>query len=110
MLEQALGEHPWVTEARLGVVQEGRAFLGALVALSTEGIHALRNQGRRTVTETLRRHLAGHCETIALPRRWRLLRQLPWSSQGKLPRRWWRTWSRPPSEDGGATGQPRNRR
>ncbi|WP_271104188.1 acyl-CoA synthetase family protein [Pseudomonas tohonis] len=85
MLEQALGEHPWVTEARLGVVQEGRAFLGALVALSTEGIHALRNQGRRTVTETLRRHLAGHCETIALPRRWRLLRQLPWSSQGKLP-------------------------
>ncbi len=85
MLEQALGEHPWVAEARLGVVQEGRAFLGALVALSTEGIHALRNQGRRTVTETLRRHLAGHCETIALPRRWRLLRQLPWSSQGKLP-------------------------
>lgn len=85
MLEQALGEHPWVAEARLGVVQEGRAFLGALVALSAEGIHALRNQGRRAVTETLRRHLAGHCEAIALPRRWRLLRQLPWSSQGKLP-------------------------
>lgn len=85
MLEQALGEHPWVAEARLAVVQEGRAFLGALVALSAEGIHALRNQGRRAVTETLRRHLAGHCEAIALPRRWRLLRQLPWSSQGKLP-------------------------
>ncbi|MCU9947143.1 acyl-CoA synthetase family protein [Pseudomonas sp. PDM13] len=85
MLEQALGEHPWVAEARLGVVQEGRAFLGALVALSADGIHALRNQGRRAVTETLRRHLAGHCEAIALPRRWRLLRQLPWSSQGKLP-------------------------
>ncbi|MDW3712594.1 MULTISPECIES: acyl-CoA synthetase family protein [unclassified Pseudomonas] len=85
MLEQALGEHPFVAEARLGVVQEGRAFLGALVALSAEGIHALRNQGRRTVTETLRRHLAGHCEAIALPRRWRLVRQLPWSSQGKLP-------------------------
>ncbi|WP_236207360.1 acyl-CoA synthetase family protein [Pseudomonas tohonis] len=85
MLEQALGEHPFVAEARLGVVQEGRAFLGALVALSAEGIHVLRNQGRRTVTETLRRHLAGHCEAIALPRRWRLVRQLPWSSQGKLP-------------------------
>ena len=84
MLEQALMSHDWVTDARLGVIQEGRAFLGAVLALSTNGVHALRNQGRRTVTETLRRHLAEHCETIALPRRWRLLLELPYSSQGKL--------------------------
>ncbi|MDP3813821.1 acyl-CoA synthetase family protein [Pseudomonas sp.] len=85
MLEQALLGHDWVADARLGVVQEGRASLGALVALSPAGLHALRNQGRRHLTETLRRHLAGHCETIALPRRWRLLAQLPYNSQGKLP-------------------------
>ena len=84
MLEQALSSHEWLSDARLGVVQEGRAYLGALVALSTAGLHALRNQGRKTVTETLRRHLAGHCEAIALPRRWRLLAQLPYNSQGKL--------------------------
>jgi acyl-coenzyme A synthetase/AMP-(fatty) acid ligase len=84
MLEQALGTHEWVAEARLGVLQQGRAFLGALLALSPAGVHALRNQGRRAVTETLRQHLAGHCEAIALPRRWRLLAQLPYSSQGKL--------------------------
>ncbi|WP_192980250.1 acyl-CoA synthetase family protein [Pseudomonas sp. EggHat1] len=84
MLEQALVSHDWVTDARLGVIQEGRAFLGAVLALSTNGVHALRNQGRRTVTETLRRHLAEHCEAIALPRRWRLLLELPYSSQGKL--------------------------
>jgi len=84
MLEQALMSHDWVTDARLGVIQEGRAFLGAVLALSTNGVHALRNQGRRTVTETLRRHLAEHCEAIALPRRWRLLLELPYSSQGKL--------------------------
>lgn len=84
MLEQALISHDWVTDARLGVIQEGRAFLGAVLALSPSGVHALRNQGRRTVTETLRRHLAEHCETIALPRRWRLLLELPYSSQGKL--------------------------
>ncbi|QMV64075.1 acyl-coenzyme A synthetase/AMP-(fatty) acid ligase [Ectopseudomonas oleovorans] len=84
MLEQALINHDWVTDARLGVIQEGRAFLGALLALSPSGVHALRNQGRRSVTETLRRHLAEHCETIALPRRWRLLLELPYSSQGKL--------------------------
>lgn len=84
LLEQALALHDWVSEARLGVLQQGRAFLGALVALSPEGLHVLRNQGRRHLTEGLRQHLAGHCETIALPRRWRLLPHLPYSSQGKL--------------------------
>ena len=85
MLEQALISHEWVADARLGVIQEGRAFLGALLALSPAGLHALRNRGRKTVTQTLRLHLAEHCEAIALPRRWRLLLELPYSSQGKLP-------------------------
>jgi 3-hydroxymyristoyl/3-hydroxydecanoyl-(acyl carrier protein) dehydratase len=53
--------------------------------LSASGLHALRNQGRRALIEGLRRHLADHCEAVALPRRWRLLRQLPLTSQGKLP-------------------------
>jgi acyl-coenzyme A synthetase/AMP-(fatty) acid ligase/3-hydroxymyristoyl/3-hydroxydecanoyl-(acyl carrier protein) dehydratase len=85
MLEQALTSHDWVDEARLGVVQENRASLGALLVLSEAGLHALRNQGRRGLTETLRQHLSQHCEALALPRRWRLLRQLPLNAQGKLP-------------------------
>ncbi|MDF0734025.1 AMP-binding protein [Pseudomonas entomophila] len=85
MLEQALAAHAWVAEARLGVIEEGRAYLGALVALAPAGLHALRNQGRRSVVEGLRKHLAGHCEALALPRRWRLARQLPLNAQGKLP-------------------------
>ncbi|TFA84160.1 MULTISPECIES: acyl-CoA synthetase family protein [unclassified Pseudomonas] len=85
MLEQALVAHDWVAEARLGVVQENRASLGALLVLSESGLFALREHGRRSLTETLRRHLGDHCEALALPRRWRLLRQLPLTSQGKLP-------------------------
>ncbi|MFO2463184.1 acyl-CoA synthetase family protein [Pseudomonas sp. 15FMM2] len=85
MLEQALMDHPWVKETRLGVVTENRASLGALVVLSSDGLHALRNQGRRCVTQALRQHLSQHCEALALPRRWRLLRQLPFNAQGKLP-------------------------
>ncbi|MFA0930308.1 AMP-binding protein [Pseudomonas syringae pv. tagetis] len=84
LIEQALAAHDWVCEARLGVVQENRASLGALLVLSDEGLLALRNQGRRALTETLRQHLRPHCETIALPRRWRLLRQMPLNAQGKL--------------------------
>ncbi|WP_460368666.1 AMP-binding protein [Pseudomonas sp. Tul1A2] len=85
MLEQALVTHDWVAEARLGVVQENRASLGALLVLSEDGLFALREHGRRNLTETLRQHLRQHCEALALPRRWRLVRQLPLNSQGKLP-------------------------
>ena len=84
-LEQALSGHEWVREARLGVVQENRASLGALIVLSDSGLRALCSGGRRALTETLRAHLRPHCEPIALPRRWRLLRQLPLNAQGKLP-------------------------
>jgi len=85
MVEQALIKHPWVEDARLGVIQENRAALGALLVLSARGLTTLRNQGRRAVTLALREHLADHCEALALPRRWRLLEQLPLTSQGKLP-------------------------
>lgn len=85
LLEQALATHEWVSEARLGVVRENRASLGALVVLSASGVHALRNQGRRALTQALREHLEPHCEALALPRRWRLLSHLPLNAQGKLP-------------------------
>jgi 3-hydroxymyristoyl/3-hydroxydecanoyl-(acyl carrier protein) dehydratase len=53
--------------------------------LSASGVHALRNQGRRALTQALRQHLVPHCEALALPRRWRLLSHLPLNAQGKLP-------------------------
>ncbi|MFK9098801.1 AMP-binding protein [Pseudomonas guariconensis] len=84
-LEQALCTHAWVSEARLGMVEQGRAFLGVLLVLSPLGLHQLRNHGRRALIEALREHLAQHCEAVALPRRWRLVRQLPLNAQGKLP-------------------------
>ena len=85
MLEQALVSHDWVADARLGVVNENRASLGALLVLSDSGLFALREHGRRALTHALRQHLSQHCEALALPRRWRLLRQLPFNSQGKVP-------------------------
>ncbi|MFH7439513.1 AMP-binding protein, partial [Pseudomonas syringae pv. tagetis] len=59
-IEQALSAHDWVCEARLGVVQETRASLGALLVLSDEGLLAVRNQGRRALPETLRQRLRPH--------------------------------------------------
>ena len=65
MLEQALVSHDWVAEARLGVVHDKRASLGALLVLSASGLFALREQGRRALTHTLRQHLSQHCEAVA---------------------------------------------
>lgn len=84
MVEHALNSHSWVSDSRVAALHKGRAFLAALVALSPAGLHALRNQGRRAVTESLRKHLSTHVEPIALPRHWRLCAELPYNSQGKL--------------------------
>jgi acyl-coenzyme A synthetase/AMP-(fatty) acid ligase len=82
-LEQRLMEHPHVGEARLGVA--GTPRLTALVALAPSGLHALRNHGRKAVIESLRAHMAGAVEPLGVPRHWRLMRDLPWNGQGKLP-------------------------
>ena len=84
-IEQQLCLHEWVSDVRLGVITEGRASLGALLVLSATGLHVLRNQGRRAVTQGLREHLKEFCEPLALPRRWRFIDQLPLNAQGKLP-------------------------
>lgn len=84
MIEQALARHPWVAEARVGRAA-GATRLTALVALSAAGLHALRNQGRAAVVDALRQHLAAGFESLAIARSWRLLRQLPWNAQGKMP-------------------------
>ncbi|ANN78477.1 AMP-binding protein [Bordetella flabilis] len=83
-LEQKLAEHPYVREARLDVADAPR--LTALVALAPAGIHLLRNHGRRTVIEALRAHMAAAVEPLGVPRHWRMMRELPWNAQGKLPR------------------------
>ncbi|ARP87060.1 AMP-binding protein [Bordetella genomosp. 9] len=82
-LEQRLAGHPHVREARLGIADTPR--LTALVALTQSGIHALRNGGRKALIESLRTHMAAAVEPLGVPRHWRLMRELPWNTQGKLP-------------------------
>jgi len=86
MLEQALVQHEWVAQAHVGQVLQssGSLRLAALLALSTAGVRALRGQGRRHLSETLRMFLAVQFEPLAVPRIWRFFEQLPLNSQGKL--------------------------
>lgn len=83
-LEESLQRSPYVAEAQFAVLEQGRASTAALVVLSKQGLHKLRNQGRRELVEQLRQHLCAYCEHIALPRRWRFVEQIPVNTQGKV--------------------------
>jgi acyl-CoA synthetase (AMP-forming)/AMP-acid ligase II len=83
-IERILAGHCWIDEARLGMVHAGRAYIGALVALTEAGIKELRARGRRALIAALRQALGADVEELAWPRRWRFMRQLPGNAQGKL--------------------------
>ncbi|KAF1023047.1 MAG: 4-hydroxybenzoate--CoA/benzoate--CoA ligase [Paracidovorax wautersii] len=87
-IESALARHPWIDDVRCGVYQAGRAQIGCVAVLSASGLHVLRNQGRAALVRQLGEHLRDHVEPIAWPRRWRWVRGLPLSPQGKLPQAW----------------------
>lgn len=86
-LEESLQQHPWVAECRLSVLENGRAYVAALVVLNELGMHHWRNGGRRTLVATLREHLAQFTVALALPRRWRFIEQMPMNAQGKVMQR-----------------------
>nr|WP_286597044.1 acyl-CoA synthetase family protein [Thiopseudomonas alkaliphila] len=83
-VEQCLEQNPLIAEARVGVINQGRMSLGALIVLTAQGLHALRNQGRAAVVQQLRQGLHAYLEPIALPRRWCLVSELPVNAQGKI--------------------------
>jgi len=91
MLESLLVQHPFVAQVHIGSVAHQHALssterLAALAALSPEGIQALRQRGRATLTETLRKTLMGRVEPLAVPRIWRFFTHLPTNAQGKITR------------------------
>jgi acyl-coenzyme A synthetase/AMP-(fatty) acid ligase len=83
-MEEALLATGLVAEARaLVLAQEGGARMAAVAVPSTAGWDALRAGGKRAFNEQLRAHLQRSFERVALPRRFRYVRELPVNSQGK---------------------------
>lgn len=90
-VEKALAALDEVEQCYIGVKQHGlRQFLVAVVVPRAEVLQALR-QGelaKRDWLRGLKQQLALRVESVALPRQWRLLSQLPHNSQGKLERQY----------------------
>jgi acyl-coenzyme A synthetase/AMP-(fatty) acid ligase/3-hydroxymyristoyl/3-hydroxydecanoyl-(acyl carrier protein) dehydratase len=83
-MEAQLLAHPWISAAAAVALPGHRQSVGAVVELTAEGKQQLKAQGKRDITQQLRRHLAAHFEAVLLPRRWRFPEHLPLNARGKL--------------------------
>ena len=84
-MESRLNAHHWVEATALVPLTGRRQSVGAVLVLGAEGRERLRIEGRRAVTQALRKHLAGYFDGVLLPRHWRFLDRLPTDERGKLP-------------------------
>ncbi|MBA2673225.1 AMP-binding protein [Ramlibacter sp.] len=84
-LEQAVVATGLAAEARALLVEAdgGGARLALVAVPSEQGWAQLRRDGKRAFNEHLRRELLLRVERVALPRRFRYVRELPANTQGK---------------------------
>lgn len=82
-MERVLCEGALVAAARVVPLPDHADRLGAVLVLSPAGHALLQQQGRRVLIERLRDGLLQQFERVLLPRKWRLVAQLPHDSQGK---------------------------
>ncbi|GGD53140.1 AMP-binding protein [Pseudoxanthomonas indica] len=83
-LERHIAEHPCVQEARIGMLPGARDTLVAVIVPNESGWAALREHGRRALSQTLSHFLAASHDAVARPRRWRFAVSLPVNAQGKV--------------------------
>ncbi|MGY3857461.1 AMP-binding protein [Aeromonas intestinalis] len=85
-VEARLQAQPWVQQAAvLPLTQAGRQQLGAVLVLTEQGLEQWQTLGPGRFLIALRERLRPWLEPVALPRRLRLLPDLPLNSQGKRP-------------------------
>lgn len=82
-LEQAILNHPFVTQARCIWIHENRDFIATVVALSNEGFIQLKKQGKLAFNKLLVEHLRPDFEPVIIPRKFRFSNRLPVNQQGK---------------------------
>ena len=83
-MEARLLAHDWVEAAAVVALSGRRQSIGAALILSAAGKASLDAEGKRSVTQALHKHLAGHFEAVLLPRHWRFIDRLPTTDRGKI--------------------------
>lgn len=74
---------------------EHRQMLGCIVVLTEQAREQLQKQGKAVLVGHLKQQLKDHLETLAIPRQWRFLSQLPQNTQSKLDKSYLKTLFKP---------------
>lgn len=82
-IEARLRESEWLDEVRLVALPGQRVLLAAVAVPTAAGRALLDGEGRAAFAQRLRKWLSGHCDPIALPRRWRFPEAMPVDARGK---------------------------
>lgn len=82
-VESALAAHPYVGRVRVEPYGEEVVRLGALIVPSAAGLAVFARDGSSAVATELRAFLRGVLAAVAVPRRFRLVREFPTNEQGK---------------------------
>ena len=78
--------HPWVSDARLLLLEGRRTVIGAVVILNEPGRAGLATSGKAAMNDTLREWMRKHYEALLIPRKWRFVDSLPDNDMGKIER------------------------
>ncbi len=74
---------------------EQRQMLGCIVVLTEQAHEQLQQQGKSAFVSHLKQQLKDSLETVAIPRQWRFLSQLPQNTQSKLNKNYLKTLFKP---------------
>ncbi len=86
-LEQAITKTSWVKEAfctLLAPEKNLRETLAAVIVLNNTGIQLMNIEGKNSLIKQLKENLALHFELSLLPRKWRIVDQIPTNEQAKI--------------------------
>ena len=86
-IQARLQDSALLDEVRVLALPGHRILLAVVAVPSAEGQALLDAEGRPALADQLRAWLAGHCDPIALPRRWRFVAVLPVDTRGKTRER-----------------------
>ncbi|WP_459660444.1 hypothetical protein ACL9Z5_003253 [Acinetobacter calcoaceticus] len=95
-IEQSIQALDAVQQCHVLVLEhEHRQILGCIVVLKEHVREQLQQLGKSAFVGHLKQQLKDHLETIAIPRQWRFLSQLPQNSQSKLNKSYLQTLFKP---------------
>lgn len=95
-IEQSIQTLDAVQQCHVLVLEhEHRQILGCIAVLKEDARKQLQQLGKSVFVGHLKQQLKDHLETIAIPRQWRFLSQLPQNSQSKLNKSYLQTLFKP---------------